>query len=82
MSITVSYSISIIAYLALIFYGLDHQEEWIFPWMVLFAEYGVAAVFTIIFVAHSQIFPVLVTATTLGVCNFASRCLAVFSPMS
>ena len=49
--------------------------------MVVFAEYGIAAVFTIVYVSHNQIFPVLFAATALGVCNFASRLFAAFAPV-
>lgn len=78
---TICYSIALISGLAMLFHGIDNQEAWYFPLMVVFAEYGIAAVFTIIFVSHTQIFPVLLSTTTLGVCNLASRIVATQSPI-
>ena len=41
-------------------------------------EYGLAASFTILFVAHNTIFPVLFAATALGFCNFVSRVASAY----
>ena len=81
LSVTVTFSLSVIACLVLITFGLDNQETWYFPVMVLFLEYGIAAAFTIVYVSHNDIFPVLFTTTAMGICNFVGRIFAAFAPI-
>ena len=80
-SLCIVFCISSLACISLLMYGLDHQSSWLFPVLVVFAEYGIAASFTIIYTAHSSIFPVLFSATALGLCNFVSRAVAAIAPV-
>ena len=80
-SLTLCFSISLLASLAIFFHGLNHQKSSLFPLEIVAAEYGVAASFTIIYVAHPSIFPVLFAATALGYVNFASRFMAALAPV-
>ena len=77
-ALIICFLVSAIASVAVILYGIDHQGSWTFPWMIVVAEYGLAACFTIIFVAHQYIFPVLFAATALGICNFVSRVASAY----
>ena len=81
MSLALCFTISFAATLAILYHGLEHQESWLFPLEIVAAEYGVAASFTIIYAAHSSIFPVLFAATALGYVNFISRFMAAFAPV-
>ena len=81
MSITVSMVISFSATVVIILIGLHFQSHWTFPIMVVFAEYGIAASFTIIYVSHPTIFPVLFATTALGFVNFGSRSLSTLAPL-
>ena len=65
----------------MITYGLDNQDSFLFPILIVFLEYGIAASFTIIYTAHNSIFPVLFSATALGLCNFVSRVFAAAAPV-
>lgn len=80
-SLTICFAISFLASMLMIFYGLSHQTSWLFPLQVVLSEYGVAASFTVIYAAHSSIFPVLFAATALGYVNFVSRFMAAFAPL-
>ena len=80
-AITICFTISALATSVLIAWGLDHQKSWLFPVLVTVAEYGIAASFTVIYVAHSEIFPILFATTALGLCNFTSRSLSAFAPL-
>ena len=77
-SLFICFSVSGAASLIIILWGLDNQDTWVFPWLIVMAEYGLAASFTILFVAHNHIFPVLFAATALGFCNFVSRVASAY----
>lgn len=81
MSLSLTFGLSTLACVALIYHGIDNQDKWYFPLMVLPVEYGISAAFTIVFVTHNQIFPILFTTTAMGVVNFASRIFAAFAPI-
>ena len=81
MALTLCFSISLVASLIILYHGLSNQSSWLFPLEVVVAEYGVAASFTVVYVAHPSIFPVLFAATALGYVNFVSRGMTAFAPV-
>ena len=60
-------------------YGLDHQDDWTFVFLVLFAKFGIACCMSIVYIAHRDIFPDLFAARALGYCNVLAR---IFSSTS
>jgi len=55
-------------------------ESWLFPFLVLFAKFGISSAFCICFLCNLDLFPVLFAATALGFCNFPARLATIFSP--
>jgi len=58
----------------------DKGNVWLFPFLVLFASFGTASCFNFVFMAHSQLFPTLFSATAIGICNFVARFATIFAP--
>ena len=52
---------------------------WIFPTLVMFTKFGIAAAFTVLYFANADCFPVLFSATALGFGNFLARLITIFS---
>lgn len=65
----------------LLLHGLDNQDSWMFPLWIVGAEYGIAAAWTIIYVSHRAVFPVLFLATASGMCNFTARLFGSLAPI-
>jgi len=61
-----------------LFLGVD-DATWV-PIFITFAKGGIAANFTIVYITSAEIFPVLFTATALGICNFFARLLSILAP--
>jgi len=80
-SLSMSYLIGVIGAVAIVLYGLQHQDELIFPLLVLIAKFGIASAFNILYISHADIFPVLFAATALGFANFVSRIATGISPV-
>lgn len=49
--------------------------------LVLIAKFGISSAFNILFVSHQQVFPVLFSATALGILNFTTRIFTGVSPI-
>ena len=62
-------------------YGLDHQKESVFPFLVLFMKFGVSMAFNITYVCHSGCFPTLFASSSFGYCQFICRFFTAFTPM-
>jgi len=54
--------------------------SWIFPTLVLMAKFGVTVAFGICYNSNSALFPVLFSATAMGVCNMLARFCSIFAP--
>lgn len=76
-----SFTIATVGALAICGYGLHHQESWLFPFFILVAKFGISSAFNIVYVSHSEVFPVLFSATALGICNFITRIFTGISPI-
>ena len=66
---------------ALLFYGLDHEKHWSFPVLIFVSKFGIACSLNTLFVAHNAIFPLLFSATSLGIVNVLSRTACALSPL-
>mmetsp|Transcript_20889 Transcript_20889/g.25653 ORF Transcript_20889/g.25653 Transcript_20889/m.25653 type:complete len:137 (+) Transcript_20889:1386-1796(+) len=80
-SLCLSYIIAAVGGFAVLFYGLEHQNEWIFPALVLVMKFGIASAFNITYVAHKSCFPVLFATSSLGYCTFICRFFTGFTPI-
>ena len=80
-SLCVSFALAVSGASFLLFYGISHQGSSLFAVAVLMAKLGISSAFNIIYNAHPLIFPVLFSATALGICNFTTRVFTGVSPM-
>ena len=67
--------------IVILFYGLDHQGGWTIPVLVFVTKLGIACSLNTVWVAHNSIFPLLFSATALGLVNFLARLAGVLSPL-
>jgi len=65
----------------MLFYGLDHQGEWIFPVIILVMKFGISGAFNITYVCHKGCFPTLFSTTSLGYCTFICQFFTAFTPV-
>ena len=45
------------------------------------AKFGITMGFFIVYIAHTNIFPVMFAATSLGFCNVLARAVSIASPL-
>ena len=62
-------------------FALDHQNSWTFPVLVMLTKFGVSGVFAVLYVSHAELWPVLFSATALGLCNTIAKVFAATSPL-
>lgn len=77
MSYSLLYGISSIGGLFIIFLGTENKL-WM-PIFVMISKFGIAGCFTLCYVSNSHVFPTLFASTAIGICNFISRFLTIFS---
>ena len=80
-SLSMSFFLALTGSLLIIFYGLAHQDSFIFPLFILVLKLGISSSFNILYVSHGKIFPVLFAATALGMANFVTRIVTGLSPI-
>jgi len=56
------------------------QDSSIFFVFVLLAKFGIVAAFNVIYIAHTDLFPVLFAATAMGICNTVARIGTIGAP--
>lgn len=78
LSFIVCFSVALLGGALILFLGVD-DVKWI-PVFITFAKGGIAANFTIVYIASAEVFPTLFTATALGICNFFARFLTILAP--
>lgn len=71
------YTVSSIGGILIIILGTSN-ETWM-PVFVMISKFGIAGCFTICYVSNSHVFPTLFCSTAIGICNFVSRFLSIFS---
>ena len=81
ISLSVSYCITATGALAMILYGLQHQDTLIFLFVVLFMRFGISCAYNIAYACHQASFPSLYQTDSLGYCTFAARLFTSFSPL-
>jgi len=67
----------------IVFVGYEataNGNNWVFPFLVLFASFGTASCFNLVYISHANIFPTLFSATAMGICNFFARIATIFAP--
>ena len=79
LSLSICFLISAVGGFAMLFYGLDHQEEEIFPILVLVMKFGLSGCFNITYVCHPECFPTLFASASQGYCQFICRFFTAFT---
>jgi len=77
-SFIVCFCVALVGGSLILFMGVDNTT-WV-PIFIIFAKGGIAANFVIVYIASAEIFPVLFSATALGICNFFARFLTILAP--
>ena len=62
----------------LIIYWDDNN---LIPIFIIMAKFGMAACFSMVFVLHVQVVPVLYSASSFGFCNMFCRFVTIISPL-
>lgn len=76
-SITFLFAISAIGGFCILFLG-EENKFWM-PFFVVVAKFGLSGVISILYVCNVDLFPTLFCSTAIGICNFTSRFLTIFS---
>ena len=58
----------------------SHSDDWI-PIMLLITRFGVAQAFCLAYLAVILLFPTILNATALGICNLAARIATIMAPV-
>ena len=77
----IGFSVATLGGLTILIYGLKHQESLGFPFLVVFAKYGVTLSFGVNYISNSYLFPTLFAATAIGLCNTFARSFSAVSPI-
>jgi hypothetical protein len=81
-SLSLAFGLSFIGGIGILIYDLMGLDDgWLLPAMILFCLTGVSGGFQVVYSANAQLFPVLFSATALGICNFLARLSTIFAPM-
>ena len=64
--------------LMILFLG-ESSTFWM-PFFVVFAKFGIAGAFVIVYVSTVDVFPTLFCATAFGICNFMSCFVTILAP--
>lgn len=76
-SFTLLYAVSCLGGLCILFFGTGWVT--LMPIFVVIAKFGISGGYTILYVSTNDVFPVLFCSTAIGMCNFISRILTIFS---
>ena len=58
-ALSVSFALSAVGGIVMYNYGLWHQKDWIFPFLVLTMKFGIESTFNIVYICHKDCFPTL-----------------------
>ena len=79
LSLILAFSISTLGGIAILVWGLQHEDSVLFFVFFLMTKFGVTCTFNINYAANSYFFPTLFATTALGICNFLARLASAFS---
>ena len=79
LTLIISFLLSTVGGLLILFWGLHHQGSPLFSVFFLLAKFGVTITLLTNYAANSYFFPVLFSATAMGICNFLARFFSAFS---
>ena len=74
-------AIALIGGIIILTIGLQNEDSWFFPVLIMFANFGVALSFGLNYISNSILFPTLFAATALGICNSFARLFSGLSPL-
>jgi len=81
MSFAGGYVLSCIGGIIILAYGLQHQDNFSFTFLILFAKFGISSNGNLVYVAHPDTFPAAFAATAFGFCQVFARVFTVLSPV-
>ena len=81
VSLIFSFVISFVGGISILAVGLNHEDASISPFLLMAAKFGIVCALTIVYVAHSTLFPVGCAATALGICNFLAKGFTASTPV-
>lgn len=81
VSLIFSFVISFVGGISILAVSLNHEDASIPPFLLMTARFGIASALTIVYVAHSTLFPVGCAATALGICNFLAKGFTASTPV-
>jgi hypothetical protein len=76
--LTISFMLSLIGMLALIFVD-DPSQAWISVF-ILGSKFGVSATFNLAYLGNVMLFPTVIVSTSFGICNIFSRVSTITAP--
>ena len=77
----ISNGLACVGGIVILVYGLDHEYGWVLPIVIFATKFGLASSFSAVWVSHNAIFPLLFSATALGIVNFLARLAGAMSPL-
>lgn len=77
ITFTALFALSAVGGLLILFFG--NLSDILMAVFVVIAKFGISGGFTILYVCTNDVFPVLFCASALGITNFSSRFLTIFS---
>lgn len=76
-----SQALATIGGLLVLTYGLQHDQSWTFPLLVMMSKFGVTFTFNTLYVSHATLFPVLFASSAMGINQFVARLFSAISPL-
>ena len=80
-SFFITFAMSAVAGIIIIFYGQYNQDGYMFLVLILASKFGISCSFAIVYVAHISIFPTMFATSSFGFCNFFARLFTISSPL-
>ena len=81
LSLGGAYLVQILAGVASLAFGLQHQNGWIFLIIWQFLQFGISTGFQVLYTSHTHLFPTLFSTTSFGIMNFVAQFGIILSPL-
>mmetsp|Transcript_15245 Transcript_15245/g.14806 ORF Transcript_15245/g.14806 Transcript_15245/m.14806 type:complete len:148 (+) Transcript_15245:618-1061(+) len=78
VSLAASFLLSIAG--IVVYMALGHSYPSAVPYMILATKFGISACFNTIYIANATLYPAVLAATAMGICNLFARIATVLAP--